>query len=96
MWLWHPDLSDIDTWFEAKTKDFEAKENRNPNRDSEAWLHKYIYTNVHEVFFATFPSELHSWLVGLADCIRHVQSDRPMQWNQVTVQRLKNIDNAVS
>ena len=68
MWLWHPKLSEIDAWFEAKTKELAKIENKNPNRDSEAWLQKYIYTDVHEVFFATFPSELHSWLARLADC----------------------------
>ena len=81
MWLWHPELSEIDAWFETKTKELAEKENKNPNHDSEAWLQKYIYTDVHEVFFATFPSKLHSWLVRLADCSRHVQSDRLAQWN---------------
>ena len=78
MWLWHPELSEIETWFETKAKELVEEENRNPNRDSEAWLQKYIYTDSHEVFFATFPSELHSWVERLADCTRHVQSDRPM------------------
>jgi NADH:ubiquinone oxidoreductase subunit len=85
MWLWHPELSEIDAWFETKTKEFAKTENRNPNRDSEAWLQKYIYTDVHEVLFATIPSELHSWLARLADCSGHVQSDRPAQWNQAAI-----------
>ena len=67
MWLWHPELSEIKAWFETKTKEFTEIENKNPNHDSEAWLQKYIYNDVHEVFFSTFPSELHSWLVWLAD-----------------------------
>ena len=77
MWLWHPKLSEIDAWFEAKTKEFAEKEIINPNHDSEVWLQKYIYIDIHEVFFAMFPSELHLWLVRLADCTGHVQSDRP-------------------
>jgi hypothetical protein len=32
MWLWHPELSEIDASFEAKTREFEEKENRNPTR----------------------------------------------------------------
>ena len=52
MWLWHPELSEIEAWFEAKVKEFAETENRNPNRCSEAWLQKYIYTDVHKVFFA--------------------------------------------
>ena len=77
MWLWHPELNEIDAWFEAKTKEFaEEKKNSNPNSNIEAWLQKYIYTDVHEVFFATFPSELHSWLPRLAACNTHIQSDK--------------------
>jgi hypothetical protein len=96
MLLWHPELSEIESWFETKTKEFAEIENRNPNRDSKAWLQKYIYIDIHEVFLATFPSELHSYLARLADCTRHIQSDRPMQWNQAAVKRLKNTNNVVS
>ena len=96
MWLWHLELSETEAWFETKTKEFAETKNRNPNHDSEAWLQEYIYTNVHEVFFATFPSELHSWLARLADCNGHVQSDKPVEWNQEVVQRLKNTNNVVS
>ena len=77
MWLWHPELIEIKAWFETKTKEFTETENINHNRDSEAWLQKYIYTEIHKVLFATFPSELHLWLARLEDCTRHVQSDRP-------------------
>ena len=96
MWLWHPKLSEIEAWFETKMKEFVETKNRNPYRDSEAWLQKYIYTDLHEVFFATFPSELHSWLARLADSSRYVRSDRPAQWNQAVVHRLKNTNNVVS
>ena len=85
MWLWHPELSEIDAWFEARTKEFAKKENRNPNHNIEAWLQKYIYTDVHEIFFATFLSELHLWLARLAACSAHVQSDKPAEWNHEVV-----------
>ena len=86
MWLWHPKLSEINTWFEAKTKEFAEKENKNPNRNTEAWLQKYIYTkDVHEILFATFPSELHPWLARLAVCSTNVKSDKPTEWNHEAV-----------
>ena len=85
MWLWHPELSEIEAWFETKVKEFAEIENRNPNRDSETWLQKYIYTDVHKMFFATFPSKLHSWLARLAECTGYVRSDRPVQWNQAAI-----------
>ena len=87
-WDWHL------VW--DQDKGVRRNRNINPNCDSKAWLQKYIYTNVYEVFFATFPLELHSWLTRLANCIGHVQSDRVAQWNQVAVQRLKNTNNIVS
>ena len=96
MWLWHPELSEIEAWFETKAKEFAKIENRNPNCNSETWLQKYIYTNVHEVFFTTFPSKIHSWVERLTDSIRYIRSDRPVQWNQAAVQRLKNTNNVVS
>ena len=75
--MWHPELSEIEAWFETKAKEFAKAKNRNPNRDSEAWLQKYIYTDVHEVFFATFPSKLHSWVERLVDSTGYIRSDRP-------------------
>ena len=96
MWLWHPELSEIEAWFEAKAKEFAEIENRNPNCGSEAWLQKYIYTDVHEVFFTMFPSELDSQVERLANSTGYVQSDIPTQWNQAAVQRLKNTNNIVS
>ena len=96
MWLWHLELSEIEAWFETKVKEFVETENRNLNRDSEAWLKKYIYTDIHEVFFATFPLELHSWVERLANSTEYVRSDKPTQWNQAAVQRLKSTNNVVS
>ena len=66
MCLWHPELSEIEAWFETKVKEFVETKNRNPNHDGEAWLKKCIYTDVHEVFFTMFLSELHSWVERLA------------------------------
>ena len=96
MWLWHPELSEIEACFETKVKEFTEIENRNPNHDSQAWLQNYMYTDVHEVFFTTFQSKLHSWVERLADNTGYIRSDRPMQWNQAAVQRLKNTNNIVS
>ena len=78
MWFWHPKLSEIEAWFETKAKEFVETKNRNPNHDSEMWLQKYIYTDIHEVFFTMFPSELHSWVERLADSTGYVRSDIPV------------------
>ena len=51
---------------------------------------------MHEIFFATFPSELHAWLLRLVDRETSTHSDRPMEWTLEVIQRLERTDNYVS
>ena len=81
MWFWHPSKEEIENWVELKEKEFAKKENRNPRLSVEDWLQTYIFTNLHEIFFATFPSELHAWLSRLAESKTSTRSDRPTEWN---------------
>ena len=30
------------------------------------WLERYLYTDIHEIFFSEFPIVLHEWLSKLA------------------------------
>ena len=39
-----------------------------------------MFTDLHEIFFATFPSELHTWSSRLAESKISTQSDRPAEW----------------
>ena len=56
MWFWHPSKEEIESWVKAKEKEFAEKENINPRLSTEDWLQRYLFTNLHENFFATFPS----------------------------------------
>ena len=56
------------------------KENRNPNLTIEDWLQRYVFSDLHEVFFATFPTELHAWLLKLAENKNSSHSDKAMEW----------------
>ena len=62
----------------------------------EDWLQRYIFTNLHEIFFATFPPELHVWLSRLAENATFSRSDRPTEWTLEVIQRLKRTDNSIS
>ena len=62
MCFWHPLEKEIQKWVESKEKEFAERENINPWLSVEDWLQRYICTDLHESFFATFPSELHAWL----------------------------------
>ena len=80
MWFWHLSKEEIENWVEAKEKVFAKKENRNTRLSAEDWLQRYIFTDVHGIFFATFPSELHAWLSRLAESETSTRSDRPAKW----------------
>jgi len=56
---WNPTKKELKEWLNLKLHEFMAQENRNPQILEEDWLDRYIYTDIHEVFFATFPVELY-------------------------------------
>ena len=56
----------------------------------------YIFTVLHEIFFTTFPSELHAWLSRLAENKTSTRSDRPTEWTLEAIHRLKRTDYSIS
>ena len=96
MCFWHPSKEEIENWVEVKEKGFAEKDNRNPRIFVEDWLQMYIFIDLHEIFFATFPSELHAWLSRLAENKTSTHSDRPAEWTLELIQRLKCTDNPIS
>ena len=51
-----------------------------------------FFSNIHKVFFATFPTELHAWLSELVENKTSTHSDRPAD----AIQRLKKTNNSIS
>ena len=96
MWFWHPSKEEIENWVESKEKEFAEQENRNMRLSTEDWLQMCVFTDLHEIFFATFPSELHAWLSRLAENKTSTRSDRPIEWTLEAIQRLKRTDNSIS
>ena len=80
MWFWHPLKEEIENWVEAKEKEFVEKENRNVRILTKKWLQRYVFSDIHEIFFATFPTELHAWLSRLAKNETFSHSDRLAKW----------------
>ena len=80
MWFWNPSKEEIENWVEAKEKEFTEQENRNLRLFAKDWLQRYIFNDLHEIFFTTFPSELHAWLSRLAENKTSTRSDRPVEW----------------
>ena len=76
--------------------EFTETENRDPRVSTEAWLDKYIFTDEHEIFFASLPGELHEWLSKLAETKCYTQSDKPVEWMPKAIEVLKKVDNSIS
>ena len=96
MQFWYPNKKEIQDWLEKKETEFAEKENRNPRVSTEAWLDKYIFTDEHEIFFASLLGELHEWLSKLAETKCYTQSDKPVEWTPESNEVLKKVYNSIS
>ena len=65
MWFLHPSKEEIESWVESREIEFTEKENKSPRLSTEYWLERYVFNNLHEVFFINFPIDLHAWLSRL-------------------------------
>ena len=64
--LWHSIKNEIEDWLESKTLAFAQEKRVGSQLSVEDWVDEYIYTDIHEIFFAEFPIVLHEWLSRLA------------------------------
>jgi hypothetical protein len=62
---WFPSKTEIQKWIEDQEKDFAEAQNKNPNLSTEDWLERYIFTDIHEIFFGGIHQELYEWLARL-------------------------------
>jgi hypothetical protein len=64
---WNPTKAEIETWLRTKELEFSQKDNRNPRVTPHKYLEKYVFTDLHEVFFCDFPHLLQEWILRLKD-----------------------------
>ena len=48
---WNPTKKEIDKWLDRNIHEFTAQENKNPRLKKEQCLDRYLYTEIHEIFF---------------------------------------------
>ena len=63
--FWQPSIKEICDWIEATYFKFAKQENKDPHRSVEQFLQRYVFSDVHEIFFGTIHIELHQWLSRL-------------------------------
>ena len=54
MFCWHPTKEELNQWVGYKEKEFAATENKSSTLSTEDWLQKYIFIDLHEIFFVTY------------------------------------------
>ena len=68
----------------------------NPNLSTEDWLGRYIFTDIHEIFFGGIHQELYEWLARLADTQFEIRSRPPVVWTSTLIKKVNIVDNAMS
>jgi hypothetical protein len=64
---WNPTKEEIESWLKTKELEFAQKYNRNSRVTPRKYLEKYVFTDLHEVFFCDFPHLLQDWLLKKKD-----------------------------
>jgi hypothetical protein len=59
-------------------------------------LGRYIFTDIHEIFFGGIHKELYEWLARLADTQFEIRSRPLVVWTSVLIKKVKRVDNVVS
>ena len=94
--LWQPKKLKIQDWVESKELEFAWKESEGSRWTLTKWLGRYIYSNIHEIFFVEFPIVLHEWLSKLETQQTNFQGGEPREWNPQLTERLKRVSNPIS
>ena len=63
--LWHPTKSEVEDWLDSKMFIFVLKESKGSQLSPKNWVHRYLYSDIHEIFFTEFPIVLQEWLSKL-------------------------------
>jgi hypothetical protein len=93
---WFPSKTEIQKWIEDQEKDFTEAQNKNPKLSTEYWLQRYIFTDIHEIFFGGIHLELSEWLARLADTQAEIRPRSPVVWTSTLIQKVKRVDNTIS
>ena len=63
--MWNPTKNEIEDWLESKMLTFAQEESAGSQLSIKKWVDEYIYSYIHEIFFAEFPIVMHEWLSRL-------------------------------
>lgn len=59
-------------------------------------MEKYLYIEIHEIFFCSFPIELYEWIFKLADSQGRWNLDGPIVWISEIIQKLEAFEDKIA
>ena len=90
--LWNPKKAEIKRWLKTKELEFAQKDNRNHRVTPHKYLEKYVFIDLHEVFFCDFPYLLKEWILRLKD--NHAMNQiRQLEWTPIHIEQLQQVNN---
>jgi hypothetical protein len=90
--LWNSMKAEIEIWLKTKDMEFSQKDNRNPKLTPHKYLDKYVFNDLHEVFFCNSPHVLQEWIKRFK--YNHPTNQiRQLEWNLVEIMQLQKVDN---
>jgi hypothetical protein len=90
---WHPSREEIQDWLTAKEHEFSLRETQGLRVNVNQWKDRYLYTDMHEIFFVEFPCLLFEWIKRKTATNSPVWPLEPVVWDQAKLEELKVLDN---
>jgi hypothetical protein len=59
-------------------------------------LGRYIFTDIHEIFFGGIHQELYEWLARLTNTQFEIRLKPPVVWTSMLIKKVKRVDKVVS
>lgn len=83
-------------WIEQKERAFSQEQHQNPRINTEEWLQRYLFTNLHKIFFVEFLIIFYEWFSKIAEKKNCFKKDQPTSWNPILIKQLKSVSNLIS
>jgi hypothetical protein len=64
---WNPTKEELEIWLRTKELEFAQTDKKNPKYTPHKYLDKYVFRDLHEVFFCEFMNLLQEWLLRLKE-----------------------------
>jgi hypothetical protein len=91
--FWRPKRKEITEWLEQKEQELAWMENKNPHLNNKQCLQRYVFTELHEVFWSEFPNILEKWLEVFVEKTGRHRPTAPKNWTPEILRQVEEVDN---